>query len=183
MHFGSTLSSCHYSAHFLHSCYRFEGSLDEVSDSMGVLNSEVHCLHVIVTCVCAFLLQWCLCVTVILAFLWSHTWWNHIPLSQTMFSYVILWTMEMASHWCEKHHNSKESTVSMSEWKCPCFPSPYPANIHTRHGAQSCMSRYPSSPLETHFQNNVCITAKRGVCAPQSRPDGAFLTLQSKYWG
>lgn len=38
-------------------CSHFEGSLDEASDSVGVLNSEVHCLHVIVTSVCAVLLQ------------------------------------------------------------------------------------------------------------------------------
>lgn len=65
---------------------------------MGVLNHEVHCLHVIGTYTGAFLLQGCLCVTVPLAFSWIHTWWNHIPLSRVMFSYIVLWTMEMASH-------------------------------------------------------------------------------------
>lgn len=107
---------------------------------MGVLNHEAHCLHVIGTCIGAFLLQGCLCVTVLLAFSWIHTWWNHIPLSWVVFSYIALWTIEMASHWCEKITRAKKALWVLEEWNCPCLTGPasyfpLPVSIDTWHEA------------------------------------------------
>lgn len=94
MHFGATLTPCHYFTLLLHPSCHFEGSLDEASDSMGSLISEAHCLHV--PCICAFLLQ-CLCHCNVGLLVDPH-WVEPNSLVSDHISLHNFMTVEMASH-------------------------------------------------------------------------------------